>query len=219
VPDSLVDLFGARGVPVLQTYGSTETAGPATMMDHSHAGKKPGSAGLPYFHTEIRIADGRGGEAPPGEAGEVQVRAPHVFAGYWRNPEATAAAFDGPWLKMGDVGRRDAEGYLYVVDRIKDVVISGGENIYPAEIEAVLADHPAITEVAVVGAPDREWGEVPCAVVLPKPGATLTLEDVLAFCKGKLARYKLPRRLVLRDAPLPRNATGKVLKGELRKAL
>ena len=218
VPPALIAAFAERDVPVLQTYGATETAGPATAVDRDHALAKAGSAGLPYFHTDLRIVGKNGAAVPAGEIGEIQVRAPHLFAGYWRNPEATAAAFDGDWLKTGDLGRRDADGYLYIVDRAKDVVISGGENIYPAEIEAVLAAHPGIAEVAVVGLPDAEWGEVPCAVVVAKPGAAITLESLRAFCADKLARFKLPRRLQLSAAPLPRNATGKLLKAEIRKA-
>jgi len=217
VPPALIEAFAARGVPLPQTYGSTETAGPATAVDLAHALSKAGSAGLPYFHTDLRIVDRHGAELPPGAIGEVQVRAPHLFAGYWRNPEATAAAFEGDWLKMGDLGRRDAEGDLYMVDRAKDVVISGGENIYPAEIEALLGAHPGIAEVAVVGVPDAEWGEVPCAVIVARPGEALTLDAVRDFCAGKLARFKIPRRLVLSAVPLPRNATGKLLKAEIRK--
>jgi fatty-acyl-CoA synthase len=219
VPPDLIALAGRRGIPVQQTYGATETAGPATLVDLAHVAEKAGSAGLPYFHTELRIASAQGIELPAGEIGEVQVRAPHVFAGYWRDAEATRAAFAGEWLKTGDLGRRDAEGYLYLVDRVKDVVITGGENVYPAELEAVLREHRAVTDVAVVGVPDREWGEVPCAVVVPKPNEAVTLEMLRAFCEGRIARYKQPRRLVLHAEPLPRNASGKVLKRELRAAL
>jgi fatty-acyl-CoA synthase len=219
VPTALIAAFAARGVPVMQTYGATETAGPATAVDRDHASSKAGSAGLPYFHTDLRIVGRGGAEVPAGAIGEIQVRAPHLFAGYWRNPEATAAAFAGDWLKTGDLGRRDAEGYLYIVDRAKDVVISGGENVYPAEIEAVLAAHPGIAEVAVVGLPDPEWGEVPCAVVVAKPGETVSLEGIREFCAGKLARFKLPRRIAVSAAPLPRNATGKLLKAEIRKSV
>jgi acyl-CoA synthetase (AMP-forming)/AMP-acid ligase II len=219
VPLDLIEAFGRRGVPVQQTYGATETAGPATLVDLAHVVEKAGSAGLPYFHTELRIANAQGAELPAGEIGEVQVRAPHVFAGYWRNDEASRAAFCGDWLRTGDLGRRDAEGYLYLVDRAKDVVITGGENVYPAEVEAALRAHPAIAEIAVVGMPDAEWGEVPAAVVVTKPGATLTLDELRSFCEGRIARYKQPRRLVLRATPLPRNASGKVLKQELRAAL
>jgi fatty-acyl-CoA synthase len=155
----------------------------------------------------------------PGDIGEVQVRAPHVFAGYWRNPEASAAAFAGDWLKTGDLGRQDADGYLYIVDRAKDMILSGGENIYPAEIEAVLAHHPEIAEVAVVGLADPHWGEVPCAVVVPKPGCRPNLQDLQQRCEIMLARYKVPRRFEFRELPLPRNATGKLLKHEIRAAL
>ena len=216
VPPDLIAAFARRGVPVQQTYGATETAGPATLVDLAHVSEKAGSAGLPYFHTDLRIADQDGRELPPGETGEVQIRAPHVFAGYWRNPEATRAAFAGEWLKTGDLGRRDVGGYLYLVDRAKDVIISGGENIYPAEIEAVLCEHPSVSEIAVVGVPDSEWGQVPCAVVVAMPGETVTLEELREFCVGRIARYKQPRRLELRLSPLPRNASGKVLKHRLR---
>jgi fatty-acyl-CoA synthase len=219
VPPDLIAAAGRRGIPVQQTYGATETAGPATLVDLAHVAAKAGSAGLPYFHTELRVVNGQGAELPSGEIGEVQVRAPHVFAGYWRNPEASRAAFAGEWLKTGDLGRRDAEGYLYLVDRAKDVIITGGENVYPAELEAVLREHPGIADVAVVGAPDREWGEIPCAVVVARPDEAVTLDSLRAFCEGRLARYKQPRRLVNRAEPLPRNASGKVLKHELRAAL
>lgn len=216
VPPDLIAAAGGRGIRVQQTYGSTETAGPATLVDLAHVADKAGSAGLPYFHTELRIVNAQGAELAAGEIGEVQVRAPHVFAGYWRNLEASRAAFAGEWLRTGDLGRRDPDGYLYLVDRAKDVIITGGENVYPAEIEAVLHEHPAIAEAAVFGVSDREWGEVPCVAVVPRPGQTVTLEMLRDFCQDKLARYKQPRRLVTRTEPLPRNASGKVLKGELR---
>jgi fatty-acyl-CoA synthase len=219
VPPDLIAVAGRHGVPVQQTYGATETAGPATLVDRAHVAEKAGSAGLPYFHTEIRIVNTQGTELPAGEIGEVQVRAPHVFAGYWRNAPATRAVFAGDWLRTGDLGRCDAEGYLYLVDRARDVVITGGENVYPAELEAILREHPGVADVAVVGAPDREWGEVPCAVVVPKTDKGVTLESLRAFCEGRIARYKQPRRLLLRSDPLPRNASGKVLKHELRAAL
>lgn len=212
----LIAAFGRRGIPVQQTYGATETAGPATLVDLDHVAAKPGSAGLPYFHTDLRVVDKSGRELPAGETGEVQIRAPHVFAGYWRNAEATEAAFAGDWLKTGDLARRDGDGYLYIVDRAKDVIISGGENVYPAEIEAVLREHRGISEVAVVGVPDADWGEVPCAVIVPAPGQTFTIDDIQKFCAGRLARYKLPRHIELRTAPLPRNATGKLLKQAIR---
>jgi fatty-acyl-CoA synthase len=219
VPPDLIAAAGRRGIPVQQTYGATETAGPATLVDLAHVAAKAGSAGLPYFHTELRIANAEGAALPAGEIGEVQVRAPHVFAGYWRNVEASRAAFAGDWLKTGDLGRRDAEGYLYLVDRMKDLIITGGENVYPAELEAVLREHPSVADVAVIGAPDREWGEVPCAVVVPNANAAPTLDALRAFCDGRIARFKQQRRLALRTAPLPRNASGKVLKHELRAAL
>ena len=143
------------------------------------------------------------------------MRSPHLFAGYWRNPAATAAAFDGAWLKMGDLGRRDAECYLYIVDRAKDVIISGGENIYPAEIEAVLATHPAIAEAAVIGAPDARFGETPMAIFYSS--RPIRIEDLVAHCNARLADFKVPRYMVQSPQPLPRLATGKLSKIELRK--
>ncbi|MCW5770704.1 MAG: long-chain-fatty-acid--CoA ligase [Rhodospirillaceae bacterium] len=219
VTADLVDAFAARGIPVQQTYGATETAGPATLVDAAHIQAKRGAAGLPYFHTDIRIAAPDGAESPAGTIGEVQVRAPHVFAGYWRNPAATAEAFAGAWFKTGDLGRRDADGYLFVVDRAKDMIKSGGENIYPAEIEAALAAHADIAEAAVVGTPDPHWGEIPCAVIVLKPGRGADADSLRQWCEARLARFKVPRRWEFREAPLPRNATGKLLKRAIRASL
>jgi fatty-acyl-CoA synthase len=151
-----------------------------------------------------------------GEIGEIQIRAPHVFAGYWNNPSATKAAFDGDWLLSGDLGRCDVDGYIYVVDRKKHMIISGGENIYPAEIEQVLGEHPAIAELAVIGYPDPKWGEGVGAVVVLRPGQSLSLEDIGAFCHGKIAGYKVPTRLTISCDPLRRTVTGKLIKSEIR---
>jgi acyl-CoA synthetase (AMP-forming)/AMP-acid ligase II len=220
VPPDLIRAYAASGVTLLQSFGLTETAGPATVLSGEMALAKVGSAGLPYFHTQVKVVDEVGGEVPPGELGEIWIRGPHVIAGYWQNPAANAAAFVDGWFRSGDIGRRDAEGYLYVVDRKKDMIISGGENIYPAEIENVLFAHPALAEVAVIGLPDPVWGETVCAVVVPRDAAAPpALEDLRAFCEGKLARFKLPRRLIVRRQPLPRNPTGKLLKSRLRDLL
>lgn len=219
VSADLVAAFAARGIPVQQTYGATETAGPATLVDAAHIAAKPGSAGLPYFHTDLRIAGPDGAELPAEAIGEVQVRAPHVFAGYWRNAAATAEAFAGDWFRTGDLGRRDADGYVFVVDRAKDMIKSGGENVYPAEIEAVLGAHADVAEVAVVGAPDPRWGEIPCAVIVPRPGRRPDADGLRAYCEARLARFKVPKRFEFQQAPLPRNATGKLLKPAIRAAL
>jgi len=218
VPVALIHRFAERGIPVIQTYGSTETAGPAVVVDIPNAATKAGAAGLPFFHTDIRIVDDRGAPLPADQPGEIYIRAPHVTSGYWRDDEATARAFDGAWFRSGDIGRIDADGYLHILDRKKDMIVSGGENIYPAEVERVLASHACVAEVAVIGAPDAHWGEAVCAVVVPTSGTEPTLDALTRHCEGNLARYKHPRRLIIRDTPLPRNATGKILKHELRRA-
>jgi len=217
MPEPLLRLYGARHIPVHQGYGMTETASMITFLHPDRATDKLGSSGTPPILTEIKLIDADG--APVTEAGatgEICVRGANVMAGYWNQPEATAASFtpDG-WFRSGDVGYRDAEGFLYVCDRIKDMVISGGENIYPAEVESVLYDHPDVAEVAVIGAPDARWGERVVAVVAPRPGRSITLEQLHAFAEGRLARYKLPKELRLVEA-LPRNPTGKVQKARLR---
>ncbi len=205
-----------------QVYGMTEQCGVVSALgpeDHADpaVAHRLVSAGKPIHGVEIEIRDPAGG-APVavGEPGEIWVRSEQLMGGYWGQPEATAAAItpDG-WLRSGDGGHIDADGYVYVTDRIKDMIISGGENIYPAEIERVLAEHPALADVAVIGVPDERWGEVPKAVVVVKPGATLDIDHVLAYCREHLAPFKCPKTLDIVDA-LPRNPTGKVLKKDLR---
>lgn len=207
VPLSLIRAFHARGVPVGQIYGCTETAPIATVLLREDAMRKEGSAGKPAAHCEVRLVDG-----------EIQVRGPNVMRGYWNDPEATRAAFDGEWFRTGDLGRFDDEGFLWIMGRSKDVIISGGENIHPAELENVLADCPAIAESAVIGIADPKWGEVPCACIVLKPGARLTETEVLALFRDRLARYKHPRRVLFLDS-LPKNALGKVQRFELRRRL
>lgn len=207
VPLSLIRAFHARGVPVGQIYGCTETAPIATVLLREDAVRKEGSAGKPAAHCEVRLVDG-----------EIQVRGPNVMRGYWNDPDATRAAFDGGWFRTGDLGRFDDEGFLWIMGRSKDVIISGGENIHPAELENVLADCPAIAESAVIGIADPKWGEVPCACIVLKPGMRLTEGDVLELFRDRLARYKHPRRVVFLDA-LPKNALGKVQRYELRRRL
>jgi fatty-acyl-CoA synthase len=220
VPPDLINAYAASGITMLQSFGLTETAGPATVLSGEMALAKVGSAGLPYFHTQVKVVDEAGAELPPGQLGEIWIRGPHVIAGYWENPPANAAAFVEGWFRSGDIGRRDEDGYLYVVDRKKDMIISGGENIYPAEIENVLFTHPALAEVAIIGVPDATWGESVCAVVVPRDTRNPpTLDDLRRYCEGKLARYKHPRRLIVRNQPLPRNPTGKLLKSRLRDIL
>lgn len=219
-PEPLLSAYGARGIGVQQGYGLTETAALVTVLAEEYALDKLGSVGHAALLTQVRLIDPAGEEMhAPGERGEICVRGPNVARGYWRQPEATRQAFSPEgWFRTGDVGYRDADGFLYVCDRVKDMIITGGENVYPAEVESVLAGHPAIAEVAVVGAPDPRWGEAVVAVLALKPGQSLELEQLQAFASARLARYKTPRRLHLVQA-LPRNPTGKILKYQLREAL
>jgi len=216
VPVPLIEAYAERGITIQQSYGLTETTGPAAVLGPERALEKAGSTGKPFFHTEATVVDGNGHETAPRGVGEVLVRGPHVIREYWGDPEGTARAIRDGWLHTGDLARRDEEGFLYIVDRKKDMIISGGENIYPAEIESCLYAHPAIAEVAVIGVPDPQWGETPCAVVVPKAGARVSHEELAAFCQGKIARYKIPKSVIVSSEPLPRNPTGKVLKRVLR---
>ena len=215
-PESLITLYGARGVQFCQGYGLTETAPFGSFLGPDKSLDKLGSAGLPSVLTELRIVDADNRPLPPQERGEVCIRGPNIMKGYWNRPEATAAAIDNEgWFHSGDIGYLDDEGYLFICDRVKDMVISGGENVYPAEVESVLFEHPAISEVAVIGLPDDKWGEAVTAVAALNANHSLTLEELRAFADKKLARYKLPLRLHLVEA-LPRNPAGKVLKFQLR---
>jgi O-succinylbenzoate-CoA ligase len=214
VPISLIEAYAKLGIEVHQVYGLTESCGPACLISPEEALAKAGSTGKPFFHTEVRIVNERGAEAEPGEIGEVLVRGRHVMKGYWRRPEATAETIRDGWLYTGDLASRDKEGFVYIQDRKKDMVISGGENIYPAEIENVLAAHPRIRDVAVIGQPSARWGESPAAIVV-RADAALTEEEVLSHCLGRLARYKLPKRVYFVEE-IPRNPSGKILKRLLR---
>ncbi|HEY8488267.1 MAG TPA: long-chain fatty acid--CoA ligase [Thermaerobacter sp.] len=214
-PLTVIRFFQSRGFRFLEGFGMTETAPDVAILNSRDAERKNGSIGLPVHTVELRIVDEAGQDVPPGEVGELVVRGPNVCAGYWNNAEATREAFRDGWFHTGDLARQDEEGFYYIVDRKKDMLISGGENVYPVEVEQVIVQHPKVMEVAVVGAPDDRWGEVPVAFVAVKPGQTLTLEELAAFCEGKLARFKIPKRLFIVEQ-LPRNATGKVLKHILR---
>jgi fatty-acyl-CoA synthase len=204
------------GVPNVCTFGQTEMSPITTVLDGEDALRKIGSVGRPVPAVSIRIVDDEMDDVPQGEVGEIVYRGPNLMAGYWNLPGATAEAFAGGWFHSGDLVRADAEGFLYVVDRKKDMIISGGENIYCAEVENVLAAHPAVADVAVVAAPHEQWGETPVAVVVPAdPAAPPTLDDLAQWCRARLASYKKPTQLLVLDA-LPRNASGKVLKPVLR---
>ncbi|MFE5094836.1 long-chain fatty acid--CoA ligase [Streptomyces sp. NPDC056638] len=216
VPSRTARAYLDRGLAFVQGYGMTETAPGALVLDRADSLSHAGSAGVPHFFTDVRVLRPSGEEAAPGEKGEVVVAGPNVTPGYWNLPEATAAAFlDGGRFRSGDVATVDADGYVRLVDRLKDVIISGGENIYPAEVEDALLGHPDVAEAAVIGVPDPKWGEVGRAVVVPHPGAALTAEELIAHLEGRLARYKIPRSVVL-VPELPRNAAGKLLKQPIR---
>ncbi|RMD92089.1 MAG: long-chain fatty acid--CoA ligase [Alphaproteobacteria bacterium] len=217
VPVPLIEAVHARGVPVIQIYGATETSPLAIYQRVEEAYETVGSIGRAGSACEIRLVTGDGSDAAPGESGEIWVKGPNTLAEYWRAPEETAAAIRDGWFRTGDVAMRDEAGLYWFRDRIKHVIISGGENIYPAEIERVLRDHPGIREVAVVGRPDPKWGELPVAVVA-RADPSLTAESVLGHLEGRIARYKRPREVVFVDA-LPRNAMGKVVAAEVRRMI
>jgi fatty-acyl-CoA synthase len=195
-------------------YGLTETVSGDTFLDRDSTVSKLGSVGRPCLYLDLDIWDEHGTSLPAGERGEVVLRGPKVFKGYWRDPEATAVAFAGGWFHTGDIGVRDDDGYLYIVDRLKDMIVSGGENIASSEVERVLYEHEAVVEVAVVGRPDDRWGEVPVAFVVTNSAAT-TPDELIEHCRGQLAKFKVPKQVVLVDE-LPRNPSGKILKRELR---
>jgi fatty-acyl-CoA synthase len=215
VPDATIRRYTGRGLTFIQGYGMTETAPGALLLDAEHARSKAGSAGVPHFFTDVRVARPDGVQAGPGERGEILVAGPNVMRGYWGRPEATAAVLTGGWLRSGDVGTTDEDGYVSVVDRIKDVIISGGENIYPAEVENALLSHPAVADCGVIGVPDGRWGEVGRAVVVLRGGENASEADILGFLDGRLARYKIPKSVHFTSG-LPRTATGKILKKQLR---
>ena len=216
IPVKLIDIYREKGVTFCQGYGLTETAPGATFLAPNESVRKAGSAGQQVMFDEVKIVDEIGEECPRGTAGEVIIRGPNVTAGYWQNPAATASAFtEGGWFHSGDIAYMDDEGFIFIVDRMKDMYISGGENIYPAEIESALFQHPDILEVAVVGSPDDRWGEIGHAFVVAQPGSGLDDKTLLAFAGERLARYKVPK-LVTFVGALPRTGSGKIRKQDLR---
>ena len=215
-PLPVLEYFQGKGVPFQEGFGMTETAPGVSILDADHVKEKAGSIGRPLFHVETRIVDEKDRDVPTGQVGELVVRGPNVFAGYWGLPEATAEAFRGGWFHTGDMGRMDAEGFITLVDRKKDMIITGGENVYPIEVEQVLYRHPAVREVAVVGVPHAKWGEAPVAVVALKDGAEVAGDELIGYARERLAHFKCPTRVEY-VPELPRNATGKVLKTTLRK--
>jgi fatty-acyl-CoA synthase len=216
---TIIEAWAGRGVEIVQGYGMTETSPGSTMLDPADAMRKIGSAGKPLLHTSVRIVvdDGTemGRDAGTGEVGELWTKGPNITPGYWNRPEATAAAFTNGWLKTGDAARLDDEGFIFIVDRWKDMYISGGENVYPAEVENALFQIPQIADAAVIGIPNERWGEVGLAVLVLKPGQTIDKATVVNHCVSRLAKFKVPAEIAIIEV-LPRNATGKVLKRELR---
>jgi fatty-acyl-CoA synthase len=215
MPVPLLKVWEARGVALQQGYGMTETSPAVLTLDKEDAARKAGSSGKPVLHTEVRIVRPDGTDADVGELGELWVKGPNVTPGYWNRPDANKSSFTDGWLHTGDATRVDAEGFYYIVDRWKDMYISGGENVYPAEVENVLHQIAAIAEAAIIGIPNEQWGEVGMAIVAVKPGHTLTPAEIHAHCQANLARFKCPRLIEFVDA-LPRNATGKIHKPTLR---
>ncbi|MSQ61755.1 MAG: o-succinylbenzoate--CoA ligase [Dehalococcoidia bacterium] len=215
VPPDLLRRALERGLPVVQTYGLTEACSQVATLSPADAARKLGSAGKPLLPTELRIEREDGAGAAPGEAGEIVVRGPTVMPGYFGAAEASERALRGGWLHTGDAGYMDDGGYLYVLDRRDDLIISGGENVYPAEVEAALRAHPAVADAGVIGVADARWGQAVAAAVVPRAGQTLAEDDVLAFCRERLAPFKVPR-VVRVVTELPRNAAGKLLRRELR---
>jgi acyl-CoA synthetase (AMP-forming)/AMP-acid ligase II len=221
-PSSLTAAVAAFGCRFRQIYGNTESQSMISLLapeDHQPGHPRLGSAGRVSFGWEVRIVDPGGRDLGFEEAGELLIRGEPLFSGYWRDPGATAAAFaEGGWYRTGDIGKLTADGYLYILDRATDMIISGGENIYPAEVEAVLARHPAVADVAVLGRPDPAWGEAVHAVIIPAAGQAVPAGEIIAWCRDRLAHFKCPKSVEFTDT-LPRTTTGKVLKRELRAQL
>jgi fatty-acyl-CoA synthase len=216
-PRSTLELMAARfpRAEIVSAYGQTEMAGATTLLKGLDSTRKMGSVGRPMLGVELRVVDEAMNDAGPGEVGEVVYRGPTVMAGYHDKPEATAEAFAGDWFHSGDLATLDQEGYLWLVDRKKDMIVSGGENVYPAEVERVLREHPAVDDVAVIGVPHPRWVETPLAFVVAAEGAVVDEAELIDHCRSRLAGYKKPSGVVVVDE-LPRNAAGKVLKRRLR---
>ncbi len=215
VPVALIKEYAAAGIEIRQLYGLTECTGPASVIDSEHAISKAGSCGLPIFHSDIKLVDYSGKEVGPEQLGEVLLKSENVMKGYWNRPEETERAIIDGWLCTGDLAKKDADGFLYILDRKKDMIISGGENIYPAEIEDMLLHNPKVADAAVIGFPDLKWGEAVKSIVVVKPGQTLSEEELIGWCKDKIGKYKIPKKVIF-AASIPRTPTGKILKRELR---
>jgi fatty-acyl-CoA synthase len=216
MPEALLRTWRDRGVEIVQGYGLTEASPNVLCLPPEDAMRRLGWAGKPYPHVDVALADPTSGTLIDGRgSGELLVRGPNVFAGYWRDPDGTRATVRNGWLHTGDIAERDAEGFYRIRDRLKDMYISGGENVYPAEVEATLHEHAAVADAAVIGVPDERWGEVGVALVVVHPGARIDEQELLAHCRGRLAAFKAPHVVRFADE-LPRSASGKLLKQELR---
>lgn len=213
MPKALIELYNQKGMQVVQGYALTETGGGGSFLLNEYALSKAGSAGAASMFAEMRVRDDDGNIASTG-TGEVVIKAPFLMKEYWNRPEATAESFDNGWFRTGDIAEIDDEGFIFIKDRIKDMIISGGENIYPAEIENVIIAHRAVGEVAVIGLPDEKWGEIACAIVVGDEAET-NEEDIIRHCAEKLSRYKLPKKVIFIEV-IPRNPAGKILKRVLK---
>ena len=215
-PPPLIDAWNkAKGLNVRQGYGLTEVGVNCFSMTDEEAFRKRGSVGKPIFHSEMRLVDTDGNDVKVGQTGELLIKGPHVCMGYWNNPEATAQSLKDGWFHTGDMARQDEEGYFYIAGRFKDMIISGGENVYAAEVEAVFREHSAVADAALIGQPDEKWGEVGLMIVACKPNQTVNADELLKFCSGRLAKYKIPKRVEFVDT-LPYSPYGKVIKAELK---
>lgn len=217
MPMRVLEAYEARGVSFTGAYGMTETAPGASSLSPKYTRAKAGSVGLPHFFVSVRVVNDDFMDTAPGEIGEILIRGENVIEEYWNRPEASRDSFvDGDWFRSGDMGYFDEEGFLFIADRLKDMIISGGENIYPAEIEQIIVELEHISGVALIGVPDEKWGEVPWAVVTVRPGTTTSLEEIRGHLEGRVAKYKIPKNVIIVDE-FPRTGSGKIRKAELRK--
>jgi len=214
VPVTLIEEYAKSGIEVRQLYGMTEGC-TATVLDSTNALKKAGSCGRPFFHTEVRVVDEKDQDVEPEVKGEVLIRSQVMMKGYWNKPDATADTIKDGWLYSGDIGRLDKDGFLYIMDRKKDMIISGGENIYPAEIEDYLLRNLKIADVAVIGYEVEKWGEAVRAIIVPRPGEEISESELINWCQGKMGKFKIPKSVIIVDT-IPRTPTGKILKKDLR---
>ncbi len=215
-PPSLIEAWNkAKGVNMRQGYGLTEVGVNCFSMTDEDAMRKRGSVDKPIFHSEMRLVNEHGGDVDTGKTGELIIKGPHVCAGYWNNEAATRQSLKDGWFHTGDMARMDEEGYFYIAGRFKDMIISGGENVYAAEVEAVFREHEAVADAALIGQPDEKWGEVGLIIVARKPNQKVSMEELLSFCQGRLAKYKIPKHVEFVES-LPYSPYGKVIKAELR---